>query len=396
MQRFARPLPSGARRSLRPAPRSWRATLFLAVCFSLLAACGDSPTTGQGLRDDGGLLGGGEDSYDCQPDQTSDTIVCGLGTEDTVVDLDELLTSLGDSNVTSATSMWIQAWGGDGLTSEEKTSGRGGMAQLATSLAELEKVYGSDLVLSYYIGDSGSEHDYGGGGGAASLVAVASTGSTDVSYLVIAGGGGGEGGTSDPSTGIAIQGGDGGDVFSGSGIACLGDDGSADDSAYCASGGTPDASDDLIQAKGGSNGSGGSGGETALSGGKEVEDSGTSMTLDSGVPAGMGGGIGNSPATYVGWVNDDSSTSSDGRGAVGGKAKATVTAEGGGGGGGYGGGGGGGVLLDVDYAGGGGGGGGSVVVVSAAIADTEAPSSFVEKPSTSGTQGYVQIVFNLE
>ncbi len=104
-----------------------------------------------------------------------------------------------NSAITADTTMWLQAWGGQGGRGESTINGsggnggNGGFAQTITTISDYQSKYGTTTI-HYYLGGcckndvDGSEY---GGGGASTIVATDASDFTLDNLLLIAGGGGG-------------------------------------------------------------------------------------------------------------------------------------------------------------------------------------------------------------
>lgn len=315
------------------------------------------------------------------------TVTCELAapgqlTAISSVNLNDVLTQVQEtnSNITSNTVMWMQAWGGGGGQSKDYNhAGAGGFAQTVTSIEDLEN-QGVD-VLYYYLGNGGSYSGASGGsGGAATLVTGQnllldpSTAPQLSAILMIAGGGGGSGayGGTNGCFGISPQyGGSGGVAIAKTGQygEGIGQGGDGTDSSYSGRGGGQ-----------GIGGGAAAGGEPGYSG--------------------VGGNGGHGGAGYdgsystPGWYNTGATslTFTTGQGGFGdNKSGGSCNTGGGGGGGGWGGGGGGQHGNQTVHAGSGGGGGS--YAQASTEADGNAPTTEPSDPYTE--HGFLQFVFDL-
>jgi hypothetical protein len=334
---------------------------------------------------------------------SSSVITCTLPTssDESSVDVADLVSQLSSNGVTGGTPIWIQAWGGKGGTGAgynvNASGGLGGYAQTVTTLDDLQSELGVST-LYYYVGNNGNSHGSdtddteGGDGGASSVVATEDLTSnqpsintstpTDGNVILLAGGGGGGAGESPYVTSVGDAGGAGGVAV-----------------ASTSSSVTTDGNDSA-EKNGSVGGTGGRGGTCPDGGAK-----GTSNWADGGDggdgAGGEGGGGGQQSSGHfgsVGWVNVSSSSdltlSQHGSGGSGGAGTFNdehggYNGAGGGGGGGYGGGGGGASTYSGDP---GGGGGGCTFAAASLESDILAPTGYQSNPGSG--QGAVQLSFD--
>lgn len=138
--------------------------------------------------------------------------VCQLGPGGNAVDLDSVIDAINSlgGNVDSNTTLYIQAWGGDGgpgNTNNGSRGGFGGYAQTITTTSAILTSYGT-TTLYYFLGKNGSGgQNAGGAGGTATMITtndIATEPATIADTLLIAGGAGG-GGAGRGKTGVCHE-----------------------------------------------------------------------------------------------------------------------------------------------------------------------------------------------
>jgi hypothetical protein len=337
---------------------------------------------------------------------TSQFATCTLGSGGRAVDLAAVIDAINNvgGGVNNNTTLYIEAWGGDGgagNTGNGSRGGYGGYAQTTTTTGAIAATYGTDE-LYYFLGLNGTgAANAGGDGGTATMITtndLATEQANIADTLLIAGGagGGGAGRAKQEACGypeppqqdgyvLGALGGDGGTAIAALDVESLGKGATGGErEGYNYSG---------IGALGDSTGSGGKANPA-----DHVLSSPATDGANGIAPiAGRGGNRTNpSDPPRVGFVNSTTGiTNADtGQGGDG-----QDDAGGGGGGGGWGGGGGGDGNVDPNNSvdntqciTGGGGGGASLAVASTATC-SEAPTSKYANPN--GSQGFARIVFDL-
>ena len=287
--------------------------------------------------------------------------------------------------MTKSTTFWIETWGGDGgdgnvCCDKGGPGGKGGYAQIITTLDAFETAFSGQQDIYYYLGFNGtSDSNAGGDGCTATTVTVNDLFESDMTLkdtLLLAGGGGGGGAgrgktvcydsNGGQSYVFGETGGDSGAVIVQSvSVIVSGMDGSNGGSGRSGYGGQPD--------QGGAPGFG-----SDFAGGDPI--------------ATMGGVGGMHSNPQVGFVN--ASTLQVGGAGGQGQGDSEYYAGGGGGGGGYTGGGGGVRAFGETCVSGAGGGGSSYAQ---ALPDSPTCSAVpTEQPSNpAGGEGYIRITFDL-
>jgi hypothetical protein len=372
--------------------------LFVVMTGTLLGGCPDDNS--------GDSNGGGDSGVDSDPPlatssctnntqpcasvTTSGLIAtCLLQTTNCGVDLDDVISQVGNQ-ATQDTVMWIQAWGGKGGNTDKGTSGgAGGYAQTTTTVNDIKSMFDGSAQLYYFLagaGADGGDHCGSAGGSATNVTFVDLTRSptnppslaSPPTYLVAGGGGGGCGGNGEflcVTPGCPADGGAGGIATAGLGINGEGTGG------------------EHASGMGGRQGIGGSSHCNECGGGNET--SGSDGFGGRGGAGGSGQSCGGPGAPTLFYNNTTTNTLSWTAGA-GGKGSSNTSdcdAGGGGGGGGWGGGGGGGHGNNNGSAIPGAG-GGSYAAFSTQESSL-APNSRPTNPCNPNNHGCVQIQFAL-
>jgi hypothetical protein len=307
---------------------------------------------------------------------------CAVSKTTSAIDLAAVVQQFSTFGVTAATTVWIQAWGGDGShgnTSNGGSGGPGGYAQTTTSVNDLVASYGTSE-LYYYLGLNGTvAANAGGVGGTATLAPVTDLTAEQPSLddtLLLAGGGGGGGGGRGTYTACGN--------LDAAELTVLGGSGGAAGVAIAATDAAKSGAGEQGGARRGENFSGEGGHDGQAGAGVPPPNTG-----DGGLAA-LGGRGGNHQTPQIGFANQ-SGVLITAHGGPGGEPG--DDAGGGGGGGGYGSGGGGAEGSGIsDCVSGGGGGGGSLAAQSTASCPG-APQTRPDNPN--GIEGFVQITFDL-
>jgi hypothetical protein len=315
---------------------------------------------------------------------------CLLQTTNCGVDLDDVVSQVGNQ-VTQDTVMWIQAWGGKGGNTDKGTSGgAGGYAQTTTTVNDIKSMFDGSAQLYYFLagaGADGGDHCGSAGGSATNVTFEDLTQSpsnppslaSPPTYLVAGGGGGGCGGNGEFlcfTPGCPADGGKGGIATAGLGI-----NGEGTGGEYAS----------------------GMGGQLGVGGASHcIECGGGNETSGLGGFGGRGGGGGSgqscngpgAPALFYNNTTANTQTWTAGAGGKGSSNTSDCDAGGGGGGGGWGGGGGGGHGNNNGSAIPGGG-GGSYAIYSTQASSLAPSNSRPANPCKPNYQGCVQVQFVL-
>lgn len=364
--------------------------LFVVMIGLLLGGCGGGSNDGgdSGVDSDPSLATSSctNNTQPCSSVSQSGLIAtCLLQTTNCGVDLDDVISQVGNQ-ATQGTVMWIQAWGGNGGSTDKGTGGgAGGYAQTTTTVYDIKSMFDGSAQLYYFLaaaGADGGDHCGSAGGSATNVTFVDLTRSptnppslaSPPTYLVAGGGGGGCGGNGEVFCGIPAcpsGGGAGGIATAGLGINGEGTGG------------------EYSPGMGGRQGVGGASHCNECGGGNETPGS------DGFGGRGGGGGSGQSctgpgaPALFHNNTTANTPTWTAGQGGKGSSNTSTCDAGGGGGGGGWGGGGGGGH-GNLNGSAIPGAGGGSYAIYSTKDSSL-APDSRPANPCNPSNQGCVQI-----
>jgi hypothetical protein len=322
-----------------------------------------------------------------------DVAVCLVDKTASAIDLAVVIGELRGFGVTQDTAFWIQAWGGDGsrgnVESHAGAGGRGGYAQMTTSLSAFRSAYRT-REFHYYLGLNGTfAHDAGGDGGTATLLTLndLTTEALEIDDTLLIGGAGGGGGAGRGSRTACLgeyrvyggAGGAGGVAFSSGSEPfriVAGKDG----------GGRIDPHTRTFINLSGKGGRPSRGGAANTFGDADSEPGGDPV-------APLGGRGGNHASPQIGFANQSGVmvTGGGGRGSDGGNQ-----AGGGGGGGGYTGGGGGNRGAWATLCVSGGGGGGSSLAAAPPPDSPSCAAAPTERPGNpNGVEGFVQITIDL-
>jgi hypothetical protein len=209
-----------------------------------------------------------------------------------------------DSSITEDTPLLVAAGGGAGGDSTEGgIRGLGGVAIIATTIADLNNAYGgSDAQYCYGIGGNASHNDGEGAGGASSILrtCVNESQTATTGVLVIGGGGGGGGSLNGGGGGLAISTTSGScppSCAPGSTTNGAGDSGTRGVGGGGGGGGSGVGGEGRDGGGDGGTGVGGTGGAASVNGGGFIQgqpgvNAGTGQGGEGGFDAGGGGGYG--------------------------------------------------------------------------------------------------------
>lgn len=331
--------------------------------------------------------------------EDSTKFVCStLSSEACAVDLEDVVSQVDPdgTSVDNKTTMWIEAWGGHGGSSDKGADGgAAGYALTTTTIQDIKSINSGSSTIYYFLGTPGldsPERCGGGGGGVSTIVTtedlVLNPNSDPTQsappILLVAGGGGGGAAANKVGlylTGTTFNGGQGGTA-----IASLEGDGQGAGEASTGAGGS---------FGGGGNENGmGKGGSCNCKG----PDSDKNPTNGTDGFGGHGGVGGSGPDCGGRGADNFSNTPvklsfSSGQGGKGGSASGSCAAGGGAGGGGYGAGGGGSHGNESEEVIGGGG-GGSFAIQSSQFS-SKTPTDRQSNPCDP-TTGCVRITFTLD